>query len=77
MVACLFDKATKKYFIGKSGHDEGGGDVPKGIWEYISNLDKDKDIKDDSFGINCAEVHCLIKAFQERKISQNWRIRHL
>lgn len=70
MAAAVFDSVTNRYFVGKSGHDKRNtnGPVPTLIWQTISSAQVD--VKEDAFGMNCAEVHCLIKAFEARTVLQ-------
>lgn len=66
MAAAVYDRATNRYFVGKSGmgRDNASGNVPAVIWNAI--LGQTVNVKDDAFGTNCAEVDCLYKAFKAR-----------
>jgi len=68
MTAAVWDPVTKKYFVGKSGHlvGNGNGYVPPAMWKTIA--EEAVDVEDDAFGTNCAEVHCLLKAFEQRAV---------
>lgn len=67
-VAVMWDPYTEQWYNGHSNHDIKAAktEVPSDISTLIAKQTIDQ--KDWAFGWNCAEVGCLIKAFQNGKI---------
>lgn len=65
MAASMYDYYLGRWFQGKSGHGKNQGNVPAVVWNRISaTIDADK----YQFGRNCAEVDCLIQAYNTRPL---------
>lgn len=62
-VAVMWDNETARWYYGKCHHEEQlrNTNVPSEIAGYIAKLEVDK--KDWAFGVNCAEVECIIKGY--------------
>jgi hypothetical protein len=65
VVGWMWDTETGSWYDGKSGHQSGPGKVPKDIWGQIIAMKPDPD--DSVFGRNCAEVQCIVKAYERKR----------
>jgi hypothetical protein len=70
-VAVMWDPHTQQWYYGHSKHEKGQGHVPGVIWNYITTRPVQKDSW--SFGQNCAEVACVIKAYANGRLGNDLR----
>ncbi len=68
----MWDAETGAWYAGRSGHGLGQGQVPQVIWNRVPIVTKE-DKSDWSFGRNCAEVECIIKAYGAGKVANDLR----
>ena len=68
-VAVMWDADTQQWYYGMSKHKMGQGNVPAIIWNYILGRPVQRDAW--SFGKNCAEVACVIKAYGNGRVGND------
>ena len=66
MAAAMYDAETNQIYSGWSRHNQGQGNVPKEIWDKIPITMNPEAYM---FGLNCAEVECVIAAYANGKQS--------
>jgi hypothetical protein len=66
-IAVMWDPCTSSWYRGHCQHLTQAAEtcVPSDIISYINKLEIDRG--DWAFGWNCAEVHCITKAYEKRK----------
>ena len=71
-VAVMWCDEAQKWYTGKCRHGlDHSFFVPRGLSARIKGLDSEKENEADSFGENCAEVECVIKAYKAGRRKQN------
>jgi hypothetical protein len=67
--AVMWDPQTATWYQGCCRHGMSLNSLPGGMRGYISKLDKEPDFY--CFGDNCAEVHCVIRAYTAGRVAPN------